>query len=305
MQSTTIDTIQKHLHVADGTWNKYCLVFDRMAEYELQSGQSFDHPTPEFVIAFLDSLHSTSIHSAQANLQIVRLYLDAVGQSCAVQSLTAQQIDLTNGIIRKFIPSIGELYHRIQVVAQPIEGYCLYPALTFAWMGMSLKEAIALKAEQVDLESGYIRTNARLTYSVLNPEMRRVLKEYRNAQPQKLNNRQSVFPDREERAEFIFKMLSPTRSGRGTLIQSNYISKKIPEVREAYNKHHVIPMEVEYDDVIRSGRFAKLYEMECSGVDWNDPQNVLLMKFICDSERIEPSYLRHNYESYKKAFNLK
>lgn len=305
MQQEALHTIQQTGQFNAHSWNTYLLIFKKMEDYENGSGNSFDDPTPAMVIEFLNSLHSTSIHAVQKNLQIVRLYLSEIKKVDKISEVSAYQVDLTEGLRRKLSPSISDIYQRIRLIAQPNEGYCLYPALTFAWMGIPLKTAIAIKTEQVDLESGKIEINLPLTYDILNSEMRTVLKEYRTPQPKILKNGQRTTSDQNERPEFIFKMLSKSRTGRGEPIQTNFVSKKIPEIKAAYNERHITPMEMEYDDVIKSGRFARLYELECAGQDWNAPENQSLMKSIYDSERIEPGYLRHNYQMYKKAFGLK
>lgn len=305
MQTASIDAIRKTGRFNDMTWRKYCRVFDDMAAYEDTTGYTFDDPSPEMLVDFLNSCHSIGIHSVQANLQSVRMYLAQIGKLAPVESVTAYQVDLTEGIKRKVIPSISDMYQRIRLISSPESGECLYPALTFAWMGIPLKDALKIRKDQVDLEAGIIRCNIPLTYETMNAEMRSVLKAYYNAEPQILNNNQRVIPDRDERGEFIFKMLSGRREDRGSKIQKNYISKRIPKIKEKYNEHHIIPMEMEYSDFIRSGRFARMYELECEGVDWNDQNNQKFMLKLYASERIEPNYLRYNYEAYKKAFGLK
>lgn len=300
MQQHLIDEIRRESDASDETWRERLDFYQEMGEYELNHGVDFDEPTPSIVLSFLNSLRRSNIHTAQKDLQLVRAYTDKANTSEYFKNITAADIDLTQGIHRELVPSIGELYRRIRLIAQPCDGNYLFPVCSFAWMGLSLTETLSLKAAQVNLKTGVIVTKTKLTYPVMPDEMLEVLREYRAPQSYQGSNHHVVVSDQNERKEFIYKMLPLNDKRRGTKIWVNVMSGKFDEVNERCGSG----VDLKHSGVVRSGKFYRLYQLEKDGVNWNDPANNSLMQSVYNTNRLEPSYLKHNYCQYKKAFGL-
>lgn len=305
MEASILEGIRRNGQYPDKTWRKYTVIYDAMAIYEELHQTSFNDMTPQMVINFLNQQQYSDIHSVQAALQVVRAYAKATNQSAAIGIVTASEISLLNGIRKELVPSLNELYRRIKLFTDLDSGNYLIPACTFAWMGMPLDEALSIHTDWIDLDTGVIHTDTPLIYERLSEEMLTAMRRYRTTPPQKGRNRQNLIPDMNERSEFIFRMLSITRKNRGAPIPKNEVSRQLALMQAAYRESQHEPMDMGYKDIIRSSKFAKLYAMECTGIDWNTQQNGTLMQEVYQTSRIEPSYLRHNYNSYKKAFSLK
>lgn len=300
MQQHLIDELKRDSDASEETWQERLDFYREMEEYEINQGVSFDEPTPDIVLDFLNGLRRSNIHTVQKDLQLVRVYTDKANASENFKDITAMDVDLTQGIRRELVPSINELYRRVRLIAQPYDGNYLFPVCSFAWMGLSLTETLSLKTSQVDLKTGVIVTQTKLTYPVMPDEMLTVLREYRNPQSYYGNNRHTVVSDQNERKEFVYKMLSLNDKRRGTKIRVNVMSGKFDEMNERCGDG----VDLKYSGVVRSGKFYRLYQMEKSGIDWNDLSNNSLLQSVYNTNRLEPSYLRHNYNAYKQAFNL-
>lgn len=305
MQSSFIQELFQSERYAQTTQNELIKFFAYMSEYEQKHNVDFANASIDVMLAFLNSRCFSDYHTAQNKLQIVRKYVNGVGGNPDVNTLHADDIDLTQGMRQCLISDISEIYSLLNMISAPDTGDYLYPASTFAWMGVELQEVTQIKSSQVDLLNGTIIFDRELVFASMNQEMRHILQLYRSTGSQKQNNRKMVVPDMYEREEFIFKMLPVQDEHRGSAVKPNEISRKFLKIRDLCEQQKKESVKINYSSIMRSGKFAKLYFMEQDGVDWQLSENGRRMQQVYQTDRLEAGYLRKDYEAYKKAFGLK
>lgn len=303
MNQIAIDKVLDSRAKTSQTKRIYKSLYEDMRQYELDTGLSFDEDTLNTLVCYINQKQYTDIMTVNSRLLYIKYYLKEIGKEDQVKGVLAKDFDLSPGMIRQFIPSVDEMYSRFSLVYDPNNGDSIFPLGSFAWMGIPFADAISIQKDEVDLNSGVIMYSGTMTFQYMPIRMRDVMRAYSGVKSVVRDNRKTEMPD--GRPEFIYKTVPAGSSRSGRPIQAGVASYWFAQVREAYNKLHTNQISTGYSDILRSGEYYKARELELQGMDWSLPKNGEKLQEVFKTKRIEPTYLRHNYFMYKKAFRLK
>lgn len=285
------------------TLKAYRGIYNSMEKFEQQVGRDFTDDPQGMMGAFVDFYGYTSVVSLNNHLRYIKYYLRRCGVSDAAQNVHGRDFDLTAPMRRAFVDSLDEVYRRNGLVFSPDNGEAIYPLSSFAWMGLSLSKARLLPESDVDLNNRTIVTAEPLTFSEMPNEMVDVLLRYQKAEISHKGNGQIKIADRV--GPFIYKTSSAGSQSAGKPLAIGTATSFFTRVQEKYNEHHVLQINTTYQDIVTSGRYYKIRLAELAGIDISSPSADKLLQQSFNTSRIEPGYIRHNYQMYKKAFGLK
>lgn len=245
----------------------------------------------------------TSVVSLNSRLPYMKLYLRNLGRGKDIEDYTPMSFDLSGAMRAAFVESLEEVYQRCYAVYTPDEGDAIFPLVSFAWMGLTHSTALELPEDSVNLSNGRIYTEQTLAFDTMPPIMTDILTRYQHANRFQKGNGQQKLPDRT--GTFIYKLSFAGSSSAGKNLDIGTSAFFFAKIREQYNATHTLQITTTYNNIIDSARYYKARQMELNGVDWNQASNAKLLQSVFQTTRIEPGYLRHNYQMYKKAFGLK
>lgn len=303
MKQEIIDKLLESKDPNGSAWKNDNSLYQYMIEYENLNGNDFDYPEKDDFLKMLYSQKNVDVASVKIKLQAIRRYIN---ESCPGHVDTVpdiSEVDLSKAMREQLVSSLEEVYSRLSLAYSPDDGDSIYPLCSFAWMGLSFKDAISIKTEEVDLENGVIHCKSPLIFDKMPDQMVDVLKRYRAVKSVRRDNRKIEMPD--GRAEFIYKTVSAGSSRAGSKIASGTATYWFTVIREKYNQLHTEPISMSYQSIVRSAKFYKMRQMELEGVNWNLRSNSSLLKEIYQSDRQESGDIRYGYQMYKKAFGLK
>lgn len=303
MKQEIIDKLLEGKQIGGPTWKSDNSLYQYMIWFEEQNGVDFDNPKKDYFVELLYSQKNVDIASIKSKLQAIRRYINESCPEHIDEVPDASEIDLSGAARAQLVPSLEELYSRLSLAYSPDDGDSIYPLCSFAWMGLSFKDAIKIKTEDVDLENGVIHCKAPLIFDKMPNQMVDILKRYRAVKSVRRDNRKIEMPD--GRPEFIYKTVSAGSKRSGTQINTGLMTAWFSMVENKYNALHIEPILMSYQDITRSAKFYKMRQLELEGVDWSLRSNSTLIKKIFQSNRVETGNVRYNYEMYKKAFGLK
>lgn len=285
------------------TLKAYRGIYNSMEKYEQQVGRNFTDDPQGMIGEFVNYYGYTSVISLNNHLRYIKYYLRQCGVNDMAQNIHGRDFDLSLPMQRAFVDSLDEVYRRNELVFSPDNGEAIYPLSSFAWMGLSLPEARLLPESDVDLKNRTITTREPLTFSKMPNEMADVLLRYQKAEISRKGNGQVKIADRI--GPFIYKTSSAGSQSAGKPLAIGTATSFFTRVQEEYNKHHVLQINTTYKDIVTSGRYYKIRLAELEGTDIGSPSADSLLQQAFNTTRIEPGYIRHNYQMYKKAFGLK
>lgn len=303
MKQEIVEKIIKERAKSESTKRLYEILYKDMEQYESTSGEFFDEHPRDAVIHFINHKKFSDIVAINTKLLYIKYYMHEIGCTNEVDDITSKDFDLCTGMREQLVPTLDDLYQRFLLAYSPDDGDSIFPLGSFAWLGMSFQEAISILKEDVDLNGRIIRDSKTDKEYRIPKRMQEILHRYSEVDLVRRDNRKIEVPD--NRPEFIYKTVPIGSSRSGKPITMSVSTYWFATVRDKYNDTHTDHITMSYNDVVRSGRYAKARELELQGIDWEDTSNSELMQNVFQTKRIEPTYLRHNYFMYKKAFGLK
>lgn len=220
-------------------------------------------------------------------------------------AISASSIDISDAIKQNFFSSEAELITSIQAVHGLDSGYADAPVLTLAWLGLTMKEVLALRDLDVDLEGRIIHLPDGNSISGFSDVIHDVLYRYSTCKissRDKGNITQEVVKDMSIDS-FIKRMVPRGSKFFGRPVSQgqinnllNFLIDKIPESDTV--RRHI------FSNVWRSGRFYKLHQVEQSGVDVFDFRNRPVVEEVFRHKKNYHDTIKM-YRWYKKAFSLK
>ena len=295
--------LQEHAGSTE-TVKAYKSVYNRMRDFEAQYDKDFADDPYQMTIDFIKAQGYTNIMALNNQLLYIKYYLEKLGKGCQVEQIKGQDFDLSYPMRQKFVESLNEVYQRNSLVFAPDNGDAIFPLSSFAWMGLTLSQAISLPASMVDLDNGkIIGMESQTTFHQMPIEMCEVLAKFKGACISHKGNGQTKIPDRT--SAFIYKTSFAGSNSVGKKLSIGTATSFFTRVREEYNKTHVLQITTTYKDITTSARYYRIRAEEINGLDINDTANGKRLQEAFNTKRIEPGYIRYNYQMYKKAFGLK
>lgn len=296
------EIMEEHAH-NENTASGYRSAYNAMRKFENRMQKTFEEAPAEMLSAYIADQQCKSVVKINTDLLYIKHYMKKVGYERQVEGISSLDFDISEAMKAAYVVSLEDLYARCSLVYEPENGEAIFPYVSFAWMGLPQTEAQILPDEAVHLDTGKIDTNSRLIFDVMPPSMIKVLLAFRDATQSSKGNGHIKLPDRIGNFMYKTSYAGSKSTGKGVAIGSANFA--LAKVRDKYVDVYRAPMTTTYKDIEKSARYFKARQMELTGVDWDSSENNKLLQEVFGTNRIEPSYLRHNYKMYKKAFNLR
>lgn len=179
------------------------------------------------------------------------------------------------------------------------------PALVLGWLGLKMSEIVALREDQVDLETGQIQSTDRSgSYIDINDAlMLDILRKYKSTlkTERDYNGRDAYM---KTTGYFIHKIGRRNEDKSGPANRQQ-INRKIRDAKKAHQDRYPLrPCRLSMQSAFRSGSLFRLRLLEMSGVDFTSKKNQKLIQKTYGSAGGQLQYVLFYYEQYKKAFNL-
>lgn len=287
------------------TRKAYKATYNKMAKFEKRTGKQFDTRNEQLVFDYITDPASKydDVSSVNTALPQIKYYLRATGWNKSVEDLAARDFDISYSMRSALVESLDEIYQRGFLLYQPSNGDAFFPLVSMAWMGMPIQETLQLSDNSVDLSSGLITSESLLIFPQMPPNMIQILEQYSKSNQSDKGNGQTKLPDRIGR--FIYKTSFPGSSSAGKGLDGTTYAYFFRQVNDKFNDTHDLQIRTTYGDIVQSAKYYKARQMELDGTDWQEQSNGKMLQEIFVTQRIEPGYLRYNYQMYKKAFGLK
>lgn len=221
------------------------------------------------------------------------------------KGLSVDDIDISDAISKSFFKDELDLVSSIQMVHDLDSGYADAPVLALAWLGLTMKEIIALRDSDVDLDSRCISLSDGSTVNGFSDTIHDVLYRYstcRISSRDKGNVTQEVVKDMSVDS-FIKKMLTRGSKFFGRKISQVQVKGQLDMLVEKYEQLG-FPRRHNFSNAWRSGRFYALYQAEQSGLNVFDFNNRPMVEQIFRHKKNYHDTIKM-YRWYKKAFSLK
>jgi len=220
--------------------------------------------------------------------------IDLIG----ISSISAADVDLSKAFNAELIKDEDELIGILSFISAS-DGYFEVPVIFLSWIGLTLKEILNLKNEDIIFKntSAFIQTHKKMVRTD-SSRIVDALKEYKAVKSSIRAHRGDwiVYPD--DLGLFIKNMITKDSKFLGRPVTEANVRKKI----DMYNRNTPDNFkQITVDSVLLSGRLRRILEMEIA-------TGKVLPETIVNELGIRLSLVNDGfamYESYKKAFNIK
>ena len=220
------------------------------------------------------------------------------------KGLSVDDVDISDAISKSFFRDELDLVSSIQMVHDLNSGYADAPVLALAWLGLTMKEVLALRDSDVDLDNRCIHLLDGSMINGFSDTIHDVLYRYsvcRISSRDKGNVTQEVVKDMSVDS-FIKKMLTRGSKFFGRKISQVQVKGQLDMLVEKYEQLG-FPRRHNFSNAWRSGRFYALYRAEQSGLGVFDFNNRPAVEQIFRHKKNYHDTIKM-YRWYKKAFSL-
>ena len=184
------------------------------------------------------------------------------------------------------------------------QGYPEPPVLCLVWSGLKAKEIIALKDNDVNMETQTVTVDGGIAVSGFSKAVAEVLQQYidcKVAERDHYTGWRQVIKDYS--TDFFLKRMLPRgNKDFGKPFGSSQISSAINKLNKKLEDDGN-PARLKPDNVWNSGRYYAMWQAEQSGIDVTKPGNRQIVEDIFRHSKGYYSAI-HMYKAYKEAFGL-
>ena len=286
-------------------------LFNLSYDFEQSSEMDIAEMSRNSVISCLERLGFDEVATVRAYVTVGNRYVDwceANGYFSNIphgfKGLSVDDVDISDAISKSFFRDELDLVSSIQMVHDLNSGYADAPVLALAWIGLTMKEIIALRDSDVDLDNRCIHL---LDGSVINgfsDTIHDVLYRYsacRISSRDKGNVTQEVVKDMSVDS-FIKKMLTRGSKFFGQEYREYQLRDQLTSLSDKFEAMG-LQRRHSHSNAWRSGRFYALYQAEQSGLDVFNFNNRPMVEQIFRHKKNYHDTIKM-YRWYKKAFSL-
>lgn len=286
----------------------FCAVANAAANMEAEFGRDLAYFTREEVIQLINGLELTNPLTVKGYLSAIRNYQMVCSDNTelADNPIRKEEIDIVSGIRKCFYASYHDLVCAMEKVTSLTDGYPEPAALTLAWLGLSILEALELKSENVDLMNGVIARYPQrdIVFGSDESEALKVLRTYANtSKSYRTRNCTYEVYKQENNPYFLHTMVSKSSIDKpGKPIGRNNLTGGYSKMSQKA-KELGFDFGFAYSDILRSGELYRLYVAEQNGLAVTSKINE---ERVCSmiSGKMPYYELMYQYKKYKQAFNL-
>lgn len=172
------------------------------------------------------------------------------------------------------IKTPDELINKIRQVYDLDSGQPVVAALCFAWIGVSSKEALNLRNEQVDVTTGTIfDQKGNISVRSMPDCIRDTLAIYSKTKTADRTQNRTFKVYADDIGLFIKRFSVLDSKQRGKPITQVQLSSAILEFNNQYNSLLGTKLSISYTNVQRSGSLYRLYQLDKQGIDVHSVKN--------------------------------
>lgn len=274
------------------------------AFFESEYGKDIVEMSSKEMIDGLAQMHLLNYASVRSVLSIIKRYAAWYNSNIKnisldeIMSITATKVDLSQSLREEIIKDEAELRATMSFLSAS-EGYFEVPIMLLAWSGLTLKEILELKNEDVVVRGNTVfAQTGRKTTRINSDYIVDTIKEYKAVRSSTRPHRGDweVYPD--DIGYFIKNMIVKDSKFSGKRISAGNVRNRIDvygaTLPDGYKK--ITP-----DNVLLSGRLHRILESEIA-------TGTISPEVVVNEMGIKMSLLNDYvalYNMYKKAFSIK
>lgn len=259
-------------------------------------------------VELFNTIDITSLQSAQLYARVLNKYVRWLSsihtnRQFDVTELNARSdFDFVSAIQKSHYKSFVDIIDDVSNLYEYDQGYVSMPSLCFAWLGVATKDAPLIKNTDVDLMNGVLTYNG--TFIKIEPFMLSILRQYCKTDVAERKQHYTTHVVYKLTSDyFLYKMVTVNSAKQPTPVSVNSMVVAIQDLKDLLPNGNASKEKLTYNNVYRSGGYARLYKLEKQGVKIAI-ENERLIKKAFGSAGMQFTDLTFQYQAYKKAFNL-
>lgn len=296
---------------AEGYRKKFGARFDVIGKSENLLSKDIAEMTKDEAISSINTLDFIELHSAETILFVLKKYVkwciskqifaDAAG---GILQVNPTDIDPSISMSKMFFRDEHDFLYSMRKVREFDELQNDVVALIFAWLGLSLDEALDIRDEDVDLETRKIYDrNGVVLVPWISDEFADVLQQYQRTKSALRQNGTTTYEVIKDLSYdgFIKRVCSVNSDKLGTRIPPRQLVTAINKLNQKYTAQGFSPR-FSVQNAQRCGGLHRLWLMEQSGFNIDDKSNASTVEEVYGSSKYRKILWQYKY--YKRAFNL-
>lgn len=274
-------------------------IFNNSEKFEkdiLTDLSAFDKTT---MVKFLNSVKIISLTSLREYSMYISKYIEFCNNSTKFD-VSKDDIDFVGAIKNTMFSSPSDLIREVNFGIDPNKDSYAAAALYLAWCGVEISEALELKNDQVNLDSGVISLNGNDRTLYIDREILAKLIEYKSVMIETRTQGQTYSVTPQTTDKFLYKMVS--KNSNRSEVKRSALTSKISEMKIDAERILRKESRLSYQNALRSGRMYRLYRAELSGVDISHKNKKTINSILCSKGDIFDNLFQ--YRKYKEAFGL-
>ena len=285
--------------------------FDNIGNFEQFISKDMAQMSKNEAISALNQLEFLEMSSAEGFLSVTKTYIrwckdyevfDDIAEGFLQVSLT--DIDPSLSMSKMFFRDERDFLYSMRKVREFDELQNDVIALIFAWLGLSLDEALDIRDNDVDFEARKIyNRNGTTVVSWISDEFIEILYQYQRMKSAIRQNGTTTYEVVKDLSHdgFIKRVCSVNSDKLGTKIPPRQLVSAINKMNKKYVELGFAPR-FSVQNAQRCGRLHRLWVMEQSGFMVDDKRNANTVEEVCGSKQYRK--ILWQYKHYKRAFNL-
>lgn len=284
---------------------------EEISDYESLLSKDLAEMSRVEAVNAINSLEFFELGSAEAVLSSIKLYVKWCIDSAIFSNpaggfldVSLNDIDPSRAMSKMFFRDEGDFLYSLRKVREFDELQNDVIALIFAWLGVSISDALNICDDGVDFDSRkiYDRTGT-VVVEWFSDEIAEVLLQYQRSGSAVRQNGTTTYGVIKDLSHdgFIKRVCPPGSEKLGTRIPPRQLVSAVNKLNQKYVALGFAPR-FTMQNAQRCGVLHKLWLMEQSGFDVDDRKNAGVIDSLCGSTQYRK--IKWQYKNYKKAFNL-
>lgn len=286
-------------------------LFDRLSDFELSVGQDVASlGSAEFLMA-LSVLKIYELPTLENTLTALRRYSKwcisqglISGEQSGILQVSTDDVDPSSAMSKMFFRDKQDFLYSLRKVAEFDDLRNGVIALALGWVGLSTREALAIRDSGVDLVSRTISDpSGAVIVDGFSDDIARIFELYRAAKTATRENGATSFPIIKDLSHdgFIKRVCSPNSTRLGDPVSERQIITYVRKINMKYIELGYAPR-FSMENAQRCGGLYRLWQLEHTGVDILNKKNADIVEKVYGHGVYRK--IAWQYKFYKKAFNL-
>lgn len=285
--------------------------FESMSKSEQLLSKDMAEMSKSEAVSSLNQLEFLEMGSAEGFISVTKAYIRWCKDNNAFEDIadgflqvSLSDIDPSSSMSKVFFRDEHDFLYSMRKVREFDELQNDVIALIFAWLGLSLDEALDIRDEDIDFETRkiYDRSGTVLV-PWISDEFAEILQQYQRAKSAIRQNGTTTYEVIKDLSYdgFIKRVCSANSDKLGTKIPPRQLVSAINKLNQKYIALGFSPR-FSVQNAQRCGGLHRLWIMEQSGFVVDDKKNASTVEEVYGSSKYRK--ILWQYKHYKRAFNL-